>query len=61
MIKIKQLHKKIKFADTCRFMSSKLSSLVDNWSEINNQDCKTCIEKKKLNHNVNLLGLKIID
>ena len=27
---------KIKFIDTCRFMPSKLSNLVDNFSEINN-------------------------
>ena len=29
---------KIKFIDNCRFMSSKLSELVDNLSEINNKD-----------------------
>ena len=52
---------KIKFIDGCRFMPCKLSNLVDNLSEINNKDCKTCIEKKKLNPNANLLGLKIID
>ena len=51
---------KIKFIDSCRFMPSKLSNVVDNLSEINNKDCKTCMEKK-LNQNVNLLGLKIID
>ena len=38
---------KIKFIDSCRFMPSKLSDLVDNLSEINNKDCKTCIERKK--------------
>ena len=52
---------KIKFIDTCRFMRSKLSDLVDNSSEINNKDCKTCTEKKILNQNANLLGSKIID
>ena len=41
-------------------MPSRLSNLVDNLSEIN-KDCKTSMEKKKLNSNVNLLGLKIID
>ena len=50
---------KVKFIDSCRFMPSKLSNLVDNLSEINNKDCKTCMGKK--NQNVNLLGLKIID
>ena len=34
---------KIKFVNTSRFMSSKLSDLVDNLSEINNKDCKTCV------------------
>ena len=43
-------------------MPSKLSKLVDNLSEINNKDCKTCIERKKIsNQNVGLLGLEIID
>ena len=37
---------KIKFIDRWRFMPSKLSNLVDNLSEINNKDSKTCIEKK---------------
>ena len=36
---------KIKFIDSCRFMPSKLSNLVDNLSEINNKDWKTCIER----------------
>ena len=35
---------KIKFIDTCRFMQSKLSNLVDNLSEINNKDCKNAME-----------------
>ena len=38
---------KLKFIDTCRFMGSKLSDLVDNLSEINNKDFKTCMERKK--------------
>ena len=38
----------IKFVDTCRFMPSKLSDLVDNLSEINNKVCKTCIEGKNI-------------
>ena len=32
---------KIKFIDSCRFMQSILSDLVDNLSEIKNKDCKT--------------------
>ena len=51
---------KLKFIDSCRFMPSKLSNFVDNLSEINDKDCKTCIERKILNQNVNLLGLKIM-
>ena len=47
---------KIKFINSCRFMPSKLSNLVDNLSEINKNNCKTCIEKNILNQNVNLLG-----
>ena len=51
---------KLKFIDSCRFMPSKLSNFLDNLSEINDKDCKTCIERKILNQNVNLLGLKIM-
>ena len=47
---------KIKFTESCRFMQSKLSDLVDNLPEINNKDCKKCTEKKKLNQNAILLG-----
>ena len=49
---------KIKFVDTCRFMPSKLSNLVDNLSEINNQDCKTCIEKKNIKSQCEFIGFK---
>ena len=38
---------KIKFIDTCRFMKSKLSDLVDNLSEINNKDCNKMHGEKK--------------
>ena len=51
----KTIRYKIKFVDTCRFPPSKLSDFVDNLSEIINKDCKTCIERKILNQNVNLL------
>ena len=30
---------KLKFIDSCKFMQSKLSDLVDNLSEINNKGC----------------------
>ena len=37
---------KIKFIDSYRFMRSSLSGLVDNLSEINNKDCKKCVDQK---------------
>ena len=49
---------KIKFIDTCRFMQSKLSDLVDNLSEINNKDCKTCMERKNIKSECEFIGLK---
>ena len=50
----KVITNKIKFIDSCRFMQSTLSDLVDNLSEINNK-------MYGLDQNLNLLGLKIID
>ena len=38
-----------KFIDIFRFMSTLLSSLVDNLSEIYKKECKSCKERKK-NH-----------
>ena len=52
---------KIKFIDSCRFMPSRLSDLVDNLSEINNKDWKTCTERKKIRSECELIGFKIID
>ena len=49
---------KIKFIDTCRFMQSKLSDLVDNLSEINNKDCKTCMERKNIKSECEFIGFK---
>ena len=39
---------KLKFIDSCRFILSKLSDLVDTLSEINNKASKTCIERKNI-------------
>ena len=39
-------------------MWSKLSDLVDNLSEINNKDCKTCIERKNIKSECEFIGLK---
>ena len=58
MKKNKTITYKIKFADTCRFMPSKSSDLVDNLSEINNKDCKTCIERKNIKSECKFIGLK---
>ena len=49
---------KIKFIDTCRFMQSKLSDLADNLSEINNNECKNCMERKKVRSECAFIGLK---
>ena len=49
---------KIKLVDICRFMPSKLSNLVDNLSEINYKNCKTCIERKDIKSECEVIGLK---
>ena len=55
---IKTITYKIKFVDTCRFMPSKLSDLVDNLCEINNKDCKTCTERKNIKSECEFIGIK---
>ena len=49
---------KINFFDSCRFMQSKLSGLVDNLSEINNKGCKTCMERKNIKSECDFIGFK---
>ena len=49
---------KIKFIDSCRFMQSTLSGLVDNLSEINNKDCKKYMERKKIRSEYEFIGFK---
>ena len=39
-------------------MQSKLSDLANNLSEINNKDCKKCIERKKIRSKCEFIGLK---
>ena len=39
-------------------MQSKLSDLVDNLSEINNKDCKKCVEKKNIKSECEFIGIK---
>ena len=50
----------LKFIDSFRFMSTSLSILVDNLSEIYKKQCKGC-EGKKSNQYAVLLCLKIIN
>ena len=49
---------KLKFIDSIRFMSTSLSSLVDNLSEIYKKECKGCEEKRKIKSVCNFIGLK---
>ena len=49
---------KIKFIDSCRLMRSKLSDLVDNLSEINNKNCKRCMERKMIKLECDFTGFK---
>ena len=39
-------------------MRSKLLDLVDNLSEINNKDCKRCMERKNIKSECNFIGFK---
>ena len=50
---------KLKFIESFRFMSTSLSELVDNMSGIfNSIECKSCIEKIKINSECCYVGLK---
>ena len=49
---------KLKFIDSFRFMSTSLSKLVDNLSEIYKKECKACKERKKIKSECNFIGLK---
>ena len=39
-------------------MPSKSSNLVDNLSKINNKDCKTCIKRKNIKLECEIIELK---
>ena len=50
---------KLKFIDSFRFMTTSLSELADNTSGIfNSIECKSCIEKIKINSECCFVGLK---
>ena len=49
---------KLEFIDSFRFMSNKLSDLVDNLSEIYKKECKGCKERRKIKSVCNFIGLK---
>ena len=50
---------KLKFIDSYRFMQNSLSELVDYTSEIfNNKECKSCIERMKINSECGYVGFK---
>ena len=51
---------KLKFIDSFRFMSTLLSSLVDNLSETYKKECKGCKERKKIKSACDLIGLRNI-
>ena len=57
---VKNITYRLKSIDSFRFMSTLLSSLVDNLSEIFKKECKGC-EGKKSNQYLILLGFKIIN
>ena len=43
----KKITYKLEFIDSCRFMSTSLSNLVDNLSGVYDKECKNCMERKK--------------
>ena len=49
---------KLKFIDSFRFMSTLLSSLADNLSEIYKKECKGCKGKRKIKSVCNFIGLE---
>ena len=55
----KTIKYKLKFIDSFRFMSTSLSELVDNTSEIfKSEECKSCVERTKINSGCCFVGLK---
>ena len=56
---VKKIAYKLRFIDSVRFMSTSLSELVDNLSGFfNSTECKSCVEKIKINSESCFVGLK---
>ena len=54
-----KIARNLRFIDSFRFMSASLSELVDNMSGVfNSMECKSCIEKIKINSECCFVGLK---
>ena len=49
---------KLEFIDSFRFMSNKLSDIVDNLSEVYKKVCKGCEERRKIRSVCGFIGLK---
>ena len=49
---------KLKFIDSCRFLSASLSRLIDNLSEINKKECKTCMERNNIKSECKFIEIK---
>ena len=59
MITVKKTAYKLRFIDSFRFMSNSLSELADNMPGIfNSMECRSCIEKIKINSEYCFVGLK---
>ena len=59
VIMVKKIAYKLRFIDSFRFMSTSLSEIVDKMSGIfNSIECKSCIEKMKINSECCFVGLK---
>ena len=54
----KKIIYKLKFIDSYRFMSTSLSNLADNLSEVYDKECKKCMERKKNRLNCEFIGFK---
>ena len=54
----KKITYKLKFIDSDRFMSTSLSNLVHNLSEVFDKECKNCMKRKKIRLNCEFIGFK---